>query len=419
LPPRLDEKQLRHKLLTTGFRQLLLVVTDACNLNCKYCVFSDHYPYRHDRPKKIMDIDLALAATDVYLNQATRIRRRNPAHPIAVTFYGGEPLLNYPVIEAVIKHVLSRGITDTIFSISTNGTLLNENIADFLVEHNVSIAVSVDGPEITHDTNRVFKDGTGSFELTLRNIDKLLSRHPDYPYLIFLVTYDNGTNLQEVRDFFRSHDRFQKRLMVFSQVSPHFTNYYSRFAPEQSLAFSQAANAIKSDMFREGARYGHNDAMLDFLFGLPLYLCQSRRILGNSGRPGIPSTSTCLPGEKLCVVPTGAIEVCEKAPGLRIGTVETGLDFGLIKETIDSYNHTITSNCATCPITRLCGTCFATFWSGSAFRFPSPKFCHARTSSATSVLEDLYSLLEVNPSYFSDSRTIDERLFPRLKALTY
>jgi len=417
-PAATDLATLETKIYTKGFRQLILVVTESCNLRCRYCIFSENYPFVRPKAGSSMSHDVAIMATRYYLDQVEQIRKRNPSHPVLITFYGGEPLLNYPLIEAVISHVRSRGVQNVTFSVSTNGLLLDDRISDYLVENDVSIAVSLDGPQSEHDRNRVTAGGEGSFSRVFSNLERFWSRHPNYPYLIFLVTYDIGTNLHEVRRFFNGDPRFRKSLFMFSQASPNFTEYYRQFSQEQLQGFRRMAREIKKNLMDSRGIYGYNDPMLDFLFGMPMYLCVKRPIFGPLGREEIPATSTCLPGDKLCVMPSGEIEVCERAPGLKIGSIENGLDFKLIKKLIDDYNRSITSHCKNCPATRLCGSCFATFWSGKTFSFPWDGFCKNRVAMAKEMLEDVWSVLEANPGYFNQSNNIDQRSFRRLKALS-
>lgn len=51
-----------------GFTELILKTTDECNLRCKYCVYSDHYPYTSKYSHNRMSLDVAVSAVDYYLN---------------------------------------------------------------------------------------------------------------------------------------------------------------------------------------------------------------------------------------------------------------------------------------------------------------------------------------------------------------
>src|SRR5262249_43709556 len=60
------------------------------------------------------------------------------------------------------------------FALTTNGTLLTDEIVDFLVRHRFGVHVSIDGARSDHDRHRRFKSGTGSYELIVPRIRRLL-----------------------------------------------------------------------------------------------------------------------------------------------------------------------------------------------------------------------------------------------------
>lgn len=92
-------------LQNTGFRQLILSVTEDCNLRCRYCYFSDTYADSRPRTHKMMPFDVGRKAVDYFLSQSALRLDRNPTHQVAIGFYGGEPLLNWKLIRGVVEHV--------------------------------------------------------------------------------------------------------------------------------------------------------------------------------------------------------------------------------------------------------------------------------------------------------------------------
>jgi uncharacterized protein len=63
------------------------------------------------------------------------------------------------------------------FSLTTNATLLTEEIVDFLSTHRIGVTVSIDGDKELNDRMRVFHDGRGSYEVIAPKIKDLLRRH--------------------------------------------------------------------------------------------------------------------------------------------------------------------------------------------------------------------------------------------------
>ena len=90
-------------------------------------------------------------------------------------FYGGEPLLNYKLIEQSVNYakeiIRDKEIS---FSLTTNATLITPQIAKFLVENEFEILISLDGPKDIHNENRIFINGNGSFNSTIEGIKVIL-----------------------------------------------------------------------------------------------------------------------------------------------------------------------------------------------------------------------------------------------------
>jgi uncharacterized protein len=156
-------------------QRIVLNVTNQCNLACTYC-----YEYSPDRiaqqegKPKYMSADVAESAVDMLFKEAGE---RPKVH---VTFFGGETLLNFPVMRSTVEYAerktaeLGKQID---FSLTTNATLLTEEIVDFLSAHKVGVTVSIDGDQELNDKMRVFHDGRGSYSVIAPKIKELLKRH--------------------------------------------------------------------------------------------------------------------------------------------------------------------------------------------------------------------------------------------------
>ena len=79
-----------------------------------------------------------------------------------IGFYGGEPLLAFPLIVESVKYAeeIFAGV-DISFNITTNATLLTDEIIDFLLDHHFKLTFSLDGPNEVQDKNRIFANGSG------------------------------------------------------------------------------------------------------------------------------------------------------------------------------------------------------------------------------------------------------------------
>lgn len=147
-----------------------LAIAQKCNLGCTYC-----YAQQGDfgGTAKNMPLETALQAVERLVDQTP------PGGKFNLAFMGGEPLVNRPVLRAATEHALTRaearGVTPS-FSITTNGTLITAQDADFFEQHGFAVTISLDGVGETHDRLRPTKGGKGSFERIMRNVRPLL-RH--------------------------------------------------------------------------------------------------------------------------------------------------------------------------------------------------------------------------------------------------
>ena len=63
---------------------------------------------------------------------------------------------------------------------TTNGSLLSDSVIEYLVDNKVMLTVSLDGPKSIHDRNRHLKNGMGTYDMVMENVNKIRKRHPDY-----------------------------------------------------------------------------------------------------------------------------------------------------------------------------------------------------------------------------------------------
>lgn len=161
-------------------RQVIFEVTDACNLKCKYCAYSDLYEGYDTRENIKFPFHRAKLVVD-YLHKLWG--RNTPVgidYPITFTFYGGEPTLNIPFIKEIINYIESLPSVGRHFrySTTTNAVLLDK-YANYFVEKDFHLLISLDGDE-RGQSYRVFKNRHNSFDTVYRNIKLLQEKYPDY-----------------------------------------------------------------------------------------------------------------------------------------------------------------------------------------------------------------------------------------------
>ena len=145
-----------------------IILSYACNMQCKYCsaVFHDD--------KDQIDLDTLKEFIVSILKKNNSSENR-----IHIRFYGGEPLLSYDIIRDIVLF-LKHTHYNFAFSLSTNGTLFDQQKLKFLFDNNFFITISLDGPPHINDKYRVFKDGTSTSQTILTGINKIMQTYPDW-----------------------------------------------------------------------------------------------------------------------------------------------------------------------------------------------------------------------------------------------
>ncbi|MBI3585318.1 MAG: radical SAM protein [Nitrospinae bacterium] len=158
----------------TSVLSVNILTTYGCNLNCVYC-FQDGV-----KASVLIDMEMCNKVAAWLCERMEKVR----PEILRVVFYGGEPLLNIKAIKFLSQLLFlaasQRNITVE-SSIITNGVLLNEELIDELIPWGLkSIRVTLDGDKSAHNSKRYFKDGRGTFDLILKNLEKIKGRVPIY-----------------------------------------------------------------------------------------------------------------------------------------------------------------------------------------------------------------------------------------------
>lgn len=150
---------------------LCLHVSHHCNLNCEYC-YADAGSFGGKR--SLMSREVMRKAIDFAFINSGDIEE------LDIGFFGGEPLLNFHVIQEAVAYARDRAHhlkKRARFSMSTNATLLSRPIMDFIHQENFSLLFSLDGPESIHDKMRKDWKGRGTHACVLRNIRTFAKRY--------------------------------------------------------------------------------------------------------------------------------------------------------------------------------------------------------------------------------------------------
>ena len=165
-----------------------ILVTDFCNFRCGYCFIENNLKV----PSTLMSKDLADKVIKVLINEAKQVPE------FRVTFYGGEPFSNSEIVFYIIEK-LEEASKKFLFSCVTNGSLITEDIAKKLKQHNVAVGLSLDG-WANIDKNRVFTDGKETFYSALKAL-AILKEAGVNTGISCTITKQNYMHAEEIIEF--------------------------------------------------------------------------------------------------------------------------------------------------------------------------------------------------------------------------
>ncbi|MEW6525985.1 MAG: anaerobic sulfatase maturase [Spirochaetota bacterium] len=178
---------------------LVKPVSYHCNLACNYCFYKrvvDVYPGR----LQIMPFDVVETLIKAAIDTGSTY--------ISLCWQGGEPTLaglDFFREIVTVQNRLKKNFQIIENSLQTNGILLNEQWCEFLSRNNFLVGISLDGPEVIHDTYRRDYAGHGTFGKVMDAI-ALMNEYAVQYNILALVTNANVAQAREIYDFFRNNN---------------------------------------------------------------------------------------------------------------------------------------------------------------------------------------------------------------------
>ncbi len=273
-------------LLDSHISSLILQVTQNCNFSCRYCTFANNDNIGHTHNNKTMSFEIAKQCIDLLGNHCS------DSSGVTISFYGGEPLLNFDLIRKCVEYSKNVIHTKRInYSMTSNLYLLNDEILNYLIENEFDLVISLDGPEHIQDMHRrLALDGQGTYKKVMQNVTKIKKSHPQYyqERVQFnpVIYYDESP--KEIIDFFYNALDVPREKMHLQRVNTSGIN----------LSFDPFSKDLKSEL------------LLDNQFD-----SDYKEIIKDSSciTPCYHINGSCVPGvEKLFVSVDGDFYPCEK-----------------------------------------------------------------------------------------------------------
>ncbi|MCL0103752.1 4Fe-4S cluster-binding domain-containing protein [Dehalococcoidia bacterium] len=390
----ISEEELKEKI-ESNLQHLVLEITQDCNFRCTYCVYSGEYRYSRTHAPLSMRWETALKAVDYFL------KRTSQTELVTISFYGGEPLLEFDIIEKVVDHTKNKYGNQTVrFNINTNGYLLDSDKQNFFAVNNFFVRISLDGPRQVHDKYRVTKSGHSSFDVVIKNIENFWRHNKVYclSNVSISSTILEPDELEEGLVFFENHP-ILKELRKASSLANPFGKWTDSLSYNNCRRFSNIFSANR-ELLKKRVINDHLPEAHPLQF---FYLQYLRKIHGREISPlkrtEYPN-NCCLPGiHKIYCKYDGSFSFCSReAMGLNIGSVDAGLSSGAIMRLIQDYCQLSINMCRECWAQRFCPACYTYAVHGSAFSIERKRqTCAAIKETLSDVFEMYCQIMECKP----------------------
>lgn len=353
------ERQLRTMTVLT------FEVTDKCNLRCRYCGYGDVYSGYDQRAGQDLSFENAKGIMDYLFGIWTEFAHTTPPRNVVIGFYGGEPLVNFPLVRQIIDYVSQQSIPGVSFSytMTTNAMLLQKKQMEYIVDHNIQLLLSLDGTEVDNML-RIDTAGKSSFNRVFNNIKELQRLYPEFfrKQVAFNSVIHSGSDLERILEFFKKEFDKKPQLSPLNNSSIKDSTQYRQMYRDVNKSIDTSGKSKIIDR-----RLGYLSPRISGLNYFLLHLTNEsfkdyRHLLYGDGKAVLMPTGTCLPfNKKMFITVNGKILVCERIDhDFAVGQVEHGkvtLDIPKIAELYQEFHNRISGQCRECYMQHSCSQC--------------------------------------------------------------
>ena len=368
---------------------LVLNVTTGCNLSCTYCYKED---LASPAAARRLSSDAARAAVDLLLKESGGRPRVN------ISFFGGEPLSNMGLIRDVVAYAEERTQAagrSVDFSLTTNATLLDDDLIAWLDAHRFGLSVSMDGPEAVHDRNRRTLGGQGTYRVVADKVRRLLEVYRSRPVGARVTVTSGATDVLAIHHHLKNE-------MGFAEVgiAPVTAGLPAGFHLDEAETAT-----VFDGMLTLAGRY--RDAALE---GRDIGFSNMTQLI-NSLHQGDSKLVPCGAGHSLLAVDTeGGLQLCHRFTGSSLGTfgdVAGGIDRRRVADFLGQAATRAEAACAGCPARHLCaGGCYHESYTrhGDPFR-PTDHYCDLIRRWIMSGIAIYAEIMAKNPRFLAHQGT--------------
>lgn len=256
----------------------------------------------------------------------------------------------YKVTESVCAESKRRKLPNPQFHITSNGTLLTQEIANYCASRNFSWIISIDGPQAMHDANRPYKDGRGTYDEVMRGLVFLKRAYEGRPNPITLRgTFDkeNPDVLQAVKHL---NELMYQGFGAHVSVEPSTLGEGSTTKSRLEGLLIKEIRSLFTPQYEETARWFVKEIKEGRKPSLHHFQMPMQRLLDRD-----PAFTECGAGMGyVSVGPQGKICACHREHRTDIGNMATGIDPRKVSKWRDNRFY-VRNMCNTCWRRLICG----------------------------------------------------------------
>ncbi len=344
-------------IMTRKLSKITLQLTQNCNLRCAYCAYtSSEGGIQRAHSTKRMSFETAKKGVDFLLEHSIDSERIN------IAFYGGEPLLEFNLLKDIVAYVEENAVgRDFSFSITTNCTMVTEEIITYFIEHNIIMSVSLDGPKGVHDDNRRFANsGAGSFDKVIATLKGIYDKHPDYfEKMLTSMVIDSKNSFDYINSVFSDYEFLKKMILLPTLIDDTYSEEKAIYSEDFSKEYEYKYFLGFLNRFE---RLDENHISPIITRNISVFEDKKDKFeplihLYEQASPGGP----CIAGQlRLFMDVNGNFFPCERvsetAECMKIGNVEEGIDLDKVDKLINIGRLTAGS-CRNCWAFLQCSIC--------------------------------------------------------------
>ncbi len=316
---------------------VFLLITESCNLGCVYCL-NGSGTYRKS-PGALMSPQVAMRSITACLDQL------GAGGTLQVTFFGGEPLLNWPLVKEVIKQCeqlpgQTYGDKKIAYHITSNLTTCPPDLIETLKKHKITVLSDIDGPPEIHNRCRPFLRGGASYARSAETIRRLV----DAGIPVALRATLTSVNQDCVADIAAHHKALGAGncgLVPVCQINSDRQYLPEWLLPDPDRIIAGVVNVYRSGLWERTKLFPFNQYVLKLRPG-------SRQTVGCAAPSGAVPVINANGDVYLCAYLVGQ----EK---FRYGTSSNAWDRRLLEETSASLHVDNLPGCSACPWRYACG----------------------------------------------------------------